>query len=39
MSYEEWVERWQLQQLNDHLLTVYGDEDESDDEELCEEEI
>jgi len=28
MSYEEWVERWQLQQLNDHLLAVYRDEDE-----------
>jgi len=39
MSYEEWVERWQLQQLNDHLSEIYGDEDESDDEYPCEEEI
>ena len=27
MSYEEWVEKWQLQILNEHLLEVYGEED------------
>ena len=28
MSYEDWVERWQLRLLNEHLLEVYGEEDE-----------
>ena len=39
MSYEDWIERWQLRLLNEHLLEVYGDEEESDDvfEELSEE--
>ena len=42
MSYEDWIERWQLRLLNEHLLEVYGDEEESDDEifeEFSEEEL
>ena len=32
MSYEDLVERWQIRLLNEHLLEVYGDEEESDHE-------
>ena len=30
MNYEEWIERWKIKLLNEHLLEVYGSEDEED---------
>jgi hypothetical protein len=30
MGYEAWVESWQQQQLNKHLLEIYGPEKEDE---------
>ena len=33
MGYEAWVERWQQSLLDDHLLEIYGSEEESEGED------
>lgn len=30
MSYDGWVEMWKMRLLNEHLLDVYGEEEDND---------